>query len=264
MSTSLWGRHGLMEGARNHAIRAIEQDRAPEWEFWGVCCPTCSEERPAQNVYGAVCSCERKRRDELIAAFVAERLPKHVPGAIEKASIPRRYEGCTFDSFTKRNGTADALAATKAWADAFELDTERGLFLTGPFGSGKTHLAVAALRRAIQRTLVDGRYLSAGALVGAVRSGERISWAPVEDATRAELLVLDDLGQEAGTEFTRDIVARVLFGRYEAARPTIVTSNLGPKAVGNMFGGAVLSRLHEMAEPLAMTASDYRTQGRGT
>ena len=250
----------LQQGARMYAQQQIEGQRPRAGsEFWNSDCPECGERRSATGGdRGPACSCEGEQFARFVEAYVAERRPGCAARVIEAAGIPRRHEPCSFDSFTKRNGTADALKASQAWAEAFSLETETGLLFSGAFGAGKTHLAVAALRRAIQRTLVEGRFISAGALVSGVRSGERITWKPVEDAIGAELLVLDDFGQEAGTEFTRDIVARVIFGRYEAARPTIITTNLGPKALTETFGGAVVSRLHEMTRPLVVSATDYR------
>ncbi len=260
MSARAW----LRSHARDHALDTITRERAvPEWKLYGTTCERCGSERPTGAVRGGMCECERERERELIADFEREHLAEYAGKVLEEADLPRRYAGCSFDGFEVRQGTEEAYAAAQAWADGFTLETETGLFLAGPFGAGKTHLAVAALRRAVERTLVDGRYVSAGDLVAQVRGSSGINWRPVEDAIRAELLVLDDLGMEAGTEFTRDVQARVLFARYEAARPTIVTSNHGPKAITQIYGGAITSRLREMTDSLVLTASDYRAQRKG-
>lgn len=267
--SSTMSRHWIESQGAREARYAIEERRPTEWSdegkaFYGHECPTCHEERPESphRHTGYLCRCEREEAARLKADY-AERVHPDVALAIrERWGVARRYAGCTFDTFTARAGTEEALVGAKAWAEAFTLDSQNGLLLAGPFGSGKTHLAVAALRVAIDASLVEGRYVSAGDLVGRVRGGSGIYWTPVDDAIREELLVLDDLGQEVGTEFTRDVVARVIFGRYEAARPTIITSNHGPKGLTDIFGGAVVSRLHEMCDSLVLKASDYRTAAR--
>jgi len=254
----------LRSSARDHAYDVIAQEHRTE-EPQGGPCPTCGEHRPYGHVpRGPACECDRQREGELIAEYEREHVSEFVDRVLAEADIPRRYAECSFDGFKLRKGTEEAFTATKAWAEAFTLDTDCGLSFFGEFGSGKTHLAVAALRRAIKGSLVDGKYVSAGDLVGKVRGGSGINWTPVEDAIRAELLVLDDLGMEAGTDFTRDVVARVLFGRYEAARPTIVTSNHGPAAITRLFGGGITSRLREMTDTIVLKATDYRAEKRAS
>jgi DNA replication protein DnaC len=253
-----------LEGeARTEAIHTLERKRPHRYspdgpDFWGQKCDGCGVVRPPNDVFGLICECERAAATPIIENYVNEHRDALIPQILDRARIPRRYERCTFASFKERKGTEDALTVTRVWAGRFTLATETGLFLAGSFGSGKSHLATAALRTTVERTLVEARFVSAGALVSEVRSGERIDWKPVEDAIRAELLLLDDLGQEAGTEFTRDIVARVIIGRYDEARPTIITSNHGPAALTNIFGGAITSRIHEMTSTQVLNASDYR------
>lgn len=254
-------RHELGVWARSQAINVVRQDRPSSWDsWWGEVCPECGKERPTQDVHGYVCDCDRERGQALEEEFASERREELVAAILERAHIPRRYAACTFDGFTRRKGTEEALKAARVWADGFDLEGECGLLLAGPYGSGKTHLLTAALRLAVERTLVEAQFVGAGDLVAQVRSGERLDWKPVERAIGAELLLLDDLGQEVGTEFTRDVVARVLFGRYEAARPTLMTSNLGPQGLGDLFGGAVVSRIREMAQVATLFATDYRAR----
>ena len=254
------GRETLWREARDHAVRTLTEQR-PEWnakEFWGQDCPECGETRPTVNVYGFICDCEMSEGARIAQAQIAKRRPEAVAAILSRAGIPPRFAQASFDTFRRRPGTASALDAAQEYADEFSDETTTGLLLGGPWGSGKTHLAVAVLRRCVERTLVEGRFMSCGHLVARVRSGEGVNWRPVDEAISAEFLVLDDLGQEVGTDFTRDVVARVIFGRYDASAPTLFTSNDSPAALGGLFGGGVLSRLKEMTEARTITADDYR------
>jgi DNA replication protein DnaC len=79
-------------------------------------------------------------------------------------------------------------------------------------------------------------------------------------AVRADLLVLDDLGQERPTEFARETVFEVIAARYDAEAPMIVTSNLGDAQLRDAYGEALVSRLYESTELVTVTASDYRAE----
>ena len=66
---------------------------------------------------------------------------------IAEARIPRRYQHCDFINYTAYNEQlTKALHHATRLAESFPV-VDRGLFLQGPPGVGKTHLAVAAQRQ---------------------------------------------------------------------------------------------------------------------
>jgi DNA replication protein DnaC len=234
--------------------------RRPPWDdsnFWDKTCDGCGQERPLHPCR-FLCPCEQDDARKVTEQLMEERRTAIACDIWNAAQVPRRYQDCDFEDFQPRPGTEAAVEGARAWAESFTLETEQGLFLAGPFGCGKTHLGAAAMYKAVEVSLAQASFVSAAGLVAKVRAGTYPDWTPVERAIREELVLLDDVGQQAGNDFTRDIILQLIHGRYDAARPTIFTTNMGVKALAQALGGGTVSRIHEMTQPLTLTAKDFR------
>jgi len=156
---------------------------------------------------------------------------------LRRQQVPPLFHVCTFASFdlSLNPGMERALRAAKAVA-AGRL---WGALLIGECGTGKTHLAVAAMKetvhpgamfRAVPHLLdywrhayeADRRTPEEERVVGAIEE----LMAPF--MTGRCLLVLDDLGTEKATEWAGERLWLMLDARYGASLPTIVTSNVDP------------------------------------
>src|SRR5438128_761583 len=86
------------------------------------------------------------------------------------ANIPKRYQHCTLDNFSAYNESLERAAVlARRVADAFPV-IGRGLLLEGQPGVGKTHLAVAVLKQAIEATSAHGLFYDTRDLLRVIRS----------------------------------------------------------------------------------------------
>lgn len=154
--------------------------------------------------------------------------------------IPPSRAADTFESFELGRNPAlkPALAACKAVADG---ETWCAL-LVGEYGTGKTHLAVAALRQ-----FGRGSFWKVPDVLDWLRrNAYGDQGVGIEDALRpfregTGLLVLDDYGTEKTTDWAAEQLYRILDSRYEAQLPTIITTN----ADFTVLDGRIRSRFAE-------------------
>jgi DNA replication protein DnaC len=203
-------------------------------------CPACDQERMATEHATTVRNLD------------AERKEIQMRNALQRAAIPPRFEDRRFETFKPPCETAkNVLEAMRAYADGFEgaLATGRSLILFGTVGAGKTHLAVSVAHRVIER----GYSAVFASVISAVRSVKETYRKGADrterDAIRAliepDLLILDEVGVQFGSDAEKLILFEIINGRYEAMRPTIVISNLDMKGLSDCIGERVVDRLRE-------------------
>ena len=135
------------------------------------------------------------------------------------------------------------------------------LLITGITGTGKTHLAYAALRLAGESGYRSLPWVatSTAALYGDLRpSAKRDSEAVFGKVLAAPLLLLDDLGAAKTTEWTEEITYRLIDHRYNHCLPSIFTSNARKGELTERLGDRTGSRLTEMCQKLVLEGTDRR------
>jgi len=182
---------------------------------------------------------------------------------VQKAGILPRFRSSRFDNFNARPGTEKALSTAREWADA-KL-TDRGFFLIGTPGTGKTHLTVAAMMHRIERNPMGEhpRFLNVPLFLDKIRSNMRFTESEAMDdyaycRDKASYLVLDDLGKEKASDWVAERLYVIIESRYSRMLPTIATSNRTLDELDDLGYGAAVSRLMQTCRVVKIDAADIR------
>ena len=182
---------------------------------------------------------------------------------------PNMRQRMTFDAFNPAgNGNLNdyeqrSLSSAKSYVQRWANSPGGWLSLHGPYGVGKTHLAVAAAAERENRG--DEVFF---ATVADLLDYLRATFAPdspvshddlLDRIRTADVLVLDDMGAERSTPFAEDKLFQIVGYRYEERLPTIITTSHQIEDIA-AARPRIASRLQD---PLVVTewpieAPDYR------
>jgi len=161
------------------------------------------------------------------------------------------WGGETFPVDVQQKALAQALQDAECYAE----DPRGWLYLCGPCGAGKSHLAAAIAHQ----LAICGRgvaYASVPDLLRFVRRGfgDGAADERLDALVQIDALILDDLGAEYLTLWAAEQLFLVLNARYLTDRATILTSNDRLEALP----ARLASRIQEQAHVIWLPVSDYR------
>lgn len=209
-------------------------------------------------------------------------------GRWQTSNIPVKFRGLTLENYRHPHASgmlAREKAATfvenfeehyisvrRASAGAFPENRDsigRGLLLAGPNGTRKSTLATAVLTEVqYSNPSYNVFYVRFSdwkkALTDSFEKEESVNKEKAKLILRkveqAHLLCLDDIGQEHRTSsgFTESSLHEMLRVRYEAAMPTIITTNISLSRISETYGESFDSFRHDAFDPLVIVGPDTR------
>lgn len=172
----------------------------------------------------------------------------------KKCGVPANLVTATFGNYVTRGNDG----MIQALSDVKQQMTKKGfLILRGTWGTGKTHLAVAALKQ------VGGEMITQADLVGLLRQTYSDNSGPedlVKKYRECECLVLDELDSQVKGADIPQLLYRILAHRYDDGKFTIITSNEKLDVILEILGPKLTDRIKDNYLVVQFDWKSYRGQ----
>lgn len=211
-------------------------------------------------------ACAEAEQEQRKAKAEAAEHSRRTAEKIAKGMIPPRFRSCTFDNYeAKTEPQKDALAICRGFADS--ADGSASLILLGRPGNGKTHLACA-----ITNAILDaGHFAQFRTVLQAIRyvkdtyrrESLRSESEAMADLLKPDVLVLDEVGVQMGTEHEKMVFFEIINERYQHCVSTVLVSNLNADDLQKYLGERVMDRFREGGMIVPFTWESYRPRANG-
>lgn len=201
-------------------------------------------------------------------------------------NIPKRLNNVRFNTYIPQvESQEQVLDRLIQWAadGVDKIKQGTGLFLHGPVGTGKSHLAVATVYETVKNNpnafaRIPGpweydpgnpgmrfAFVSVVDLLATIKDSFDGSEVKKDKANLLmrqvrgyEIIVLDDIGTEKPTDWVEEQLYALIDLRYRMQRATIFTTNCTVNQLESQIGSRVVSRIIDMTDGVKVEGPDYR------
>ncbi|WP_291636174.1 ATP-binding protein [Clostridium sp.] len=262
------GRRKFMERAANVLKTQIEKESDLNLELTKKC-DICGQRLfKKYNILGidrvvkVICDCEKKALEEKSIIGKANEKQLRINKLMTNSLMDKKFRESTFEKWDYSKGTKQMCELGTSYAKNFKECREEGLGLLiyGEPGNGKTYLSSAIANKLLEQ-FVPVICVSINGLLSRIQQtynkwGKEAENDIIRGLCNADLLIIDDLGTEKKTEWSKAMIYNIIDSRYRSNLPLIISSNLNinPKetndVLAEMYDRRTEDRILEMCTPI--------------
>lgn len=143
--------------------------------------------------------------------------------------------------YSERESMKKMVEFCRKYAREFDLHS-KSLILTGETGLGKTHIS-ASISNVLIRKNINVIYISTPNLIQSMDREKFGKIYEMDDILKCDFLVLDDLGSEFKSEFSKSIIYNIINIRTMKKIPTMINTNLSINELACIYENRIASRI---------------------
>ncbi len=209
-------------------------------------------------------ACKYKQKRDRETSYLKNMYLLHVPEDLKNASLKNIY----MDDERR----FEAIKYVTNFVKTYHKDPhQKGLYLHGSFGSGKTYLISAAFHELAKKGVKSAIVFWPEMLNELKESFNNGTFnEKIETLKKTPLLLIDDIGAESTTAWSRDeIFCPIVQYRMQEHLPTFFTSNLTKKELEQHFSiskdgvehvkaGRVIERINQLTTDITLMSKNLR------
>lgn len=229
-----------------------EKDLEPKFN-----CTKCEDRG---NIDGKICDCY----NQLVKEIACNNLNKLSPFKLST------FDTFSLDYYSSTSATNGEISDRdrmkkyfdycKNYAETFSTNA-KNILMRGNTGLGKTHLSLAIARQVIEKGF-GVIYCSTPEILAKLEKehfGKTTTDENSEDTLKeCDLLILDDLGSEFQTSFTKNTIYNLINSRLIYQKATIISTNLDFDELESIYSKRLISRLYSEYTIMNFVGTDIR------
>lgn len=259
VNAALSGTKALDDLKKHSAALTVEKKLLLKKAGIDVPTPDCTLCGDTGYVGGKICGCVKRKAAEIMLSELSEEMPLE-SSRFDNFNL-KYYKDEDGKSGNPRRRMTAILKVCTEYVIGFDSKKSKNLLFMGSSGLGKTHLTLAIVSGLIEKGFVPV-YGSAENLFAKIEkekfAGE--NQGAYESMTSCDLLVIDDLGAEMATSFTKSALYNLVNTRLLSGKPTIINTNLSMKEIETRYTARISSRLIGSYDAYKFIGDDIRQQ----
>jgi DNA replication protein DnaC len=252
---------------------AKAQDLKKESDSTLMICKECGEQQQKEivilgtsRVVPVLCKCKKEKREQQTKEEKAREKQDKLRQLFTNSLMDKKFEKETFENWDFSKGKQQMYNMGVKYCEKFQEAKSVGLgfLFHGTPGNGKTYLSNCIANRLLNN-MHPVICVSINALLERIRKtyskwGQEGEDTILNALSLADLLIIDDLGTEQDTEWSKSRIYNIIDNRYRNKLPLIVSTNKSIEELKKMYHERTIDRLVEMCTPIENTSKSIRTE----